>query len=262
MRIAFISDIHGNLPALEAVLAQIARQAVDHVVNLGDILSGPLWPQETARRLMPLALPTIRGNHERQLLTQARERMSASDAFTIDVLDAATLDWLRTLPADCRIGDEVLCCHGTPDSDLQYFLETVVPDHGTNGSPGVRAARSGEVRQRLGAARASLVACGHTHVPRLAQVAGGPLVLNPGSVGLPGYDDDHPHFHVVENGAPHARWALAERDAASGLWSVALQATAYDWQSAAARALANGRPDWADALATGYVGRLEGGGTA
>ena len=68
MRIAAISDIHGNLLALEAVLADVATQSVDVVVNLGDLLSGGVQPRETADRLMELDLPTVRGNHERQLL--------------------------------------------------------------------------------------------------------------------------------------------------------------------------------------------------
>ncbi len=68
MKIAIISDIHGNLPALRAVLADIARQCVDQTVNLGDSLSGPLQPAETADLLMAQGFPTIKGNHERQLL--------------------------------------------------------------------------------------------------------------------------------------------------------------------------------------------------
>jgi hypothetical protein len=87
------------------------------------------------------------------------------------------------------------------------------------------------------------------------QLAPGRLVLNPGSVGLQAYDDAHPHPHVIENGSPHARWALAER--ASHGWRVELHAVAYDWEAAARRAEANRRPDWADALRTGYVGRFE-----
>jgi hypothetical protein len=85
-------------------------------------------------------------------------------------------------------------------------------------------------------------------------VAGGPLVVNPGSVGLQAYDDDHPLPHVVEAGSPHARWALVERTGA-GPWHVQLRATPYDWLAAAARAESRGRGDWADALATGFVGR-------
>ena len=72
MRLAAVTDIHGNLPALEAVLADVGRSQVGPVVNLGDILAGPLLPVETADRLMALALLTIRGNHERQVLASAR----------------------------------------------------------------------------------------------------------------------------------------------------------------------------------------------
>ena len=74
MRIAFLSDIHGNLPALQAVRDDMARRGVDQVINGGDILSGPLWPRETADVLMALDWPTIAGNHERQLLACARLR--------------------------------------------------------------------------------------------------------------------------------------------------------------------------------------------
>jgi predicted phosphodiesterase len=254
MRWAVVSDIHGNLPALEAVLAEINREGITRIVNLGDIVSGPLWPAETADRLLALAWPTIRGNHERQLLTLPPGRMSPADAFAAARLGDEHRAWLAALPATLDLGDGVWCCHGTPASDLQYFLETVTPDLGRDGSPGVRAARADEVRARLGAITAPLVLCGHTHMPRLVQ-CGGSLIVNPGSVGLPAFDDDHPFAHVMETGAPHARWAVVERGAAG--WQAQLRATAYDWETAAARAQANGRGDWADALRTGRVGRLE-----
>ena len=107
---------------------------------------------------------------------------------------------------------------------------------------------------------AALILCGHTHMPRAMAVAGGPLVVNPGSVGLQGYDDTHPHPHVIETGNPLARWALLEQVDSGGPWHAHLCATPYDWDAASARAQANGRPDWADAIATGFVGRYEGGG--
>jgi hypothetical protein len=97
MKIAALSDIHGNLSALDAVLADIRAIGVDLIVNLGDILSGPLYPNETADRLIPLGLPTIRGNHERQVLAGDRERMGASDRWAFDCLRPDQRDWIAGL---------------------------------------------------------------------------------------------------------------------------------------------------------------------
>jgi predicted phosphodiesterase len=254
VRLAVVSDIHGNLPALEAVLAEIGRERIERVVNLGDIVSGPLWPRETAARLRALDWPTIRGNHERQLLAPAGDRMGAADAFARHRLDTDDLRWLAALPPTLDLGAGIWCCHGTPDSDLGYFLETVTPDLDRDGSPGVRAATAPEVAARLGGIVSALVLCGHTHMPRAMQ-SGATLVVNPGSVGLPAFDDNHAHTHRMETGSPHARWALVERTAAG--WQVQQRLTAYDWQAAARRAEANGRGDWADALLSGRVGRTE-----
>ena len=271
-RIAVVSDIHGNLPALEAVWAEIERAAPALVVNLGDIASGPLWPQETVQWLMahaaaePARWRTIAGNHERQALAPDVARMGASDAYAAHALGAPERAWLAALPATQRLADDVLLCHGTPASDLVYFMETVTPGFGVDGQRGLRAASVTELTTRAaetpaGDARsglaATLILCGHTHVPRAMAVPGGPLVVNPGSVGLQAYEDDHPFPHVVENGSPEARWALVERDRHGG-WHVQLRSTPYDWRAAAARAQANGRGDWAGALATGFVTRTEG----
>lgn len=259
MKLAVISDIHGNLLALKAVLADIARQGIKQTVNLGDILSGPLQPAETADLLMAQVFPTIRGNHERQVLALFDRPIgpidpSTSDGYTAYQLLPAHLVWLRGLPVSLALNADVLLCHGTPGSDLQYWLETVVPGFGQYGSPGVRAATPAEVAARLGSAMHPVVLCGHTHVPRLAQ-SGDVLVINPGSVGLPAYDDSHPHPHVIENGAPHARYAVLEKTAQG--WQVDLRAVPYDYLAQAAAAARNGREDWAHALATGFVRRLD-----
>lgn len=257
MKIAVISDVHGNLLALESVLADIEAQAVDVTVNLGDILSGPLWVAETADRLMALGLPTISGNHERQLLAGAPERMGASDAHAARLLDDRQRAWLAALPATLRLGDEVFCCHGSPASDLQYFLETVTADRRGDDSPGIRAATAAEAEQRAGDtlrdAAPALILCGHTHVPRIMQLGDGRLVVNPGSVGLQAYEDEHPHPHVVENRSPHARYAVLTRRRAA--WQVELRCVPYEHEAAAALARAHGRPDWAAALRTGFAGR-------
>ena len=270
-RIAIVSDIHGNLPALEAVWTEIERASAPLVVNLGDIASGPLWPRETVQWLMaraatePARWRTIAGNHERQCLATDVARMGASDAHAARALGAAERAWLAALPATQWILDDVLLCHGTPASDLIYLMETVTPGQGVDGHRGLRAATAAELGERLAGTpagdtrsglAASLVLCGHTHVPRAMALSGGPLVVNPGSVGLPAYDDVHPLPHFVENGSPDARWALVERDR-RGAWHVQLRSTPYDWAAAATQAQANGRGDWADALASGFVGRTE-----
>src|SRR5262245_17102725 len=87
-RLAIIADVHGNLPALEAVLADIKASNVSSTVNLGDCVSGPLWPRETMRVLEREGLPSVRGNHDRWLGEVARSQMGASDAFAFDRLSA------------------------------------------------------------------------------------------------------------------------------------------------------------------------------
>jgi hypothetical protein len=77
------------------------------------------------------------------------------------------------------------------------------------------------------------------------------LVANPGSVGLQAYDDEHPHRHVVENGAPHARYAIVEKTSAG--WRVDLRAVPYDHMAQSRAAAGRRRADWAHALATGYM---------
>jgi putative phosphoesterase len=247
MKIAVLSDIHGNLAALDAVLAHVEEQGVDVVVNLGDILSGALEACETADRLMPLNLPTIKGNHERQVLTFDPSRMGASDKRAHDTLRADQRAWLDTLPATLRLQDDVLLVHGTPDSDLHYLLETVTES-------GCRAATKAEVIERARNADAALILCGHTHIPRMMKLDDGRLIVNPGSVGLQAYEDAHPFLHRMETGSPHARYAIVQRG--NGEWTAQFHAVEYDWAAAARRAKENGRIDWAAPLLEGLVNRV------
>jgi predicted phosphodiesterase len=249
MRIAVVSDIHGNLPALQAVVRDFSRRDVAAVVNLGDSLSGPLQPLETARFLMAQDWVHLAGNHERQLMTPAQRAQNASDEFAHAQLGARELDWVATLVPRRRYSAEVFLCHGTPESDVGYLLETVTPTH-------LRAASAQEVEARLGAvaAEARVVVCGHTHVPRAVRTSRGTLVVNPGSVGLPAYDAHHPYPHAVENGAPDARYAIVEQAGEHGdAWMATLLAVPYDHMARAALAQERQRPDWARALATGYM---------
>jgi predicted phosphodiesterase len=244
MRLALLSDIHGNLGALRAVLHDIDRRGVDQIANLGDSLSGALLPRETADFLARQAWVQLAGNHERQLLEFDEVAGSDSDRYALARLDTSILTWLSKLPKTARVGDDVLLCHGTPGSDCTNFLETVEAE-------GIRLATSGEIQARLGPSTARLIACGHTHLPRAVRIPDGTLIVNPGSVGLPAFDVSRPHPHRVENGSPDARYAIVER--CGDDWNVELRTVAYDHGSAASLAEAHGRPDWAYALRTGYA---------
>ncbi len=260
MKIAAISDIHGNLHALQAVLAEIDRENVDHIINCGDTLGGPLESAKTADLLMARGIPMIAGNHERQLLTLPPEKLSPSDACTANEINAAHRAWLASAPPTLWLTEDVFICHGTPTSDLHYWLETITDDFGRHGSVGVRAATHEEILQRLGQGahtqKASLIICGHTHVPRVVQVSSpddghAMTIVNAGSVGLPGYDDIYPHKHWIETGSPNARYAFMEKTTRG--WNVQLRSVAYEFEPMALLAEKRGRPDWALPLRTGRM---------
>ena len=245
MRLALVTDIHGNLAALEAVAADLRRRSVDRIVNLGDSLSGPLLPLETAQFLIAEGWLSLAGNHERQILTHSSEQRSPSDEYAFSQLTAKEFSWLKSLAPISRLIPEVLLCHGTPLGDTEYFLETVEE------GGAVRPATSAEVELRLASELAPFIACGHTHVPRVARTKRGQLVVNPGSVGLPAYDDIHPLPHVIETGSPDARYAIAEES--KGEWCIALLSVPYDYKSMARLARLRGRSEWEHALLTGYM---------
>jgi predicted phosphodiesterase len=260
MKFAAISDIHGNLHALQAVLAEIDREGVSTIINCGDTLGGSLESAKTADLLMARGIPMIAGNHERQLLALPPDKLNRSDACTASEITSAHRAWLASAPPTMWLADDVFICHGTPFSDLHYWLETVTDDFGQHGSVGVRAASQAEVNQRLGRGehtrQASLIVCGHSHMQRVVQMRspdGGHAItiVNAGSVGLPGYDDTHPHKHWIETGSPHARYALMEQTTQG--WQVELRTVAYDFEQMAQLAERRGRVDWALALRTGTM---------
>jgi predicted phosphodiesterase len=244
MKIAALSDIHGNLFALEAVLEDVRRRGVDITVNLGDILSGALLPAETADRLMALELPTIRGNHERQVLSLDPGHMGPSDRHAFDALGESHRAWMARLPMVLRPVDGVFMCHATPYNDFDCYLEDLVDGE-------LRPAPVSRVEERSRSCDASLILCGHSHIPRVMRLRTGQVVVNPGSVGIQAYQGHDPAPHVVEAGSPHARYAILESTPWG--WKADLVAVPYDWDAAAKLAAHNGRDDWTRALATGFV---------
>jgi predicted phosphodiesterase len=242
-RFAVISDVHGNRWALEAVLDDIDQQGIAAVINLGDLLYGPLDPLATADILVERGYPTVRGNEDR-IITDRDVSISDTLAFVRKQLRSAHIEWLRSLPPVIVSGD-ACACHGSPTSDTDYLRWEV--NHA-----GARRRTAADVDASLDEIESSLILCGHDHVPATMPLPGGRTVVNPGSVGLPAYTDDHPYPHVMETGTPHARYAVVAR--AEDGWSVSDRSVPYDWEAAAGAAQRNGRADWAAWLRTGRAG--------
>ena len=245
MKLAIIADIHGNSAALEAVLADMDSLAISDAINLGDHLSGPLDASGTAEILISRNFPSILGNHDRWLLETSPSEMGASDKVAFDQLTQTHLDWLRGMPKTLTLFHEIFACHGTPDNDLSYWLERV----DTDGN--VRAASLEEVEAEALGVGASLILCAHTHVPRVVRLRDGRMILNPGSVGCPGYDDDQPVYHKMQTGTPNASYAIAEK-VQSG-WIFTFRSVPYDSRDMVALAFSHGRDEWGRALATGWI---------
>lgn len=239
--VAVISDVHGNLPALEAVITDISRRGISTVLNLGDHVSGPLWPYETAALLMRQPWTQISGNHERQLLEDPATQL-ASDRYAFERLSRDQMAWVAARPATAMHGDEVMLSHGTPTDDNVYLLETI--EHGR-----FRLGTEAEVQERMGEIAAKVLLCGHSHFPRSVLTGTGVMIVNPGSVGLPAFLDPDPTPYVGETGSPHARYAIIE--SVAGRWVVEQVSIAYDHEKAAAQAERNGFAVWARALRTG-----------
>lgn len=211
MRVAAIYDIHGNLPALEAVLDELPRIGVDEIIVGGDVVPGPM-PREVLDVLLGLPTPIrfIGGNGERDILSvldgvpphhlpaRAREVVQ----WSAEVLSPEQVDELRAWPDTARLrtpqGD-ALFCHATPRSDREIFT-VLTPDD--------------RLLPVLQPAAASLVVCGHTHM-QFDRAVGDIRVVNAGSVGMP-------------FGDPGAYWLLLDAD-------VQLRRTDYDLETAAAR---------------------------
>jgi predicted phosphodiesterase len=229
MRIAVISDIHGNFPALEAVLNDFRRRNVDQVINLGDCVSGPLWPSETVELLIRAGWLTVRRNADRRVSGPDPATMGR-DQLVYNQLTEAQRRWLAALPVLIELGQGIIAFHSTPADDDRYLIEKVQDGELVRASAAC-------IRERIGATKGRILLCGHSHQPRFFQLPDGPIILNPGSVGL------------SETGSPHARYAILALDGEQV--AAEMFAVAYDWMKAADRADENGRPEWAHALRTG-----------
>ena len=176
------------------------------------------------------------------MLVRLLDRRSASDAYAYSQLTSKELNWLSSLAQNARLTPEIYLCHGTPSSDVEYFLETVE-------NVVIRAAKPSEIQARLGAESSPLIA--YTHIPRSVRTHQSQMIVNPGSVGLPAYDNIHPSAHVVETGSPDARYAIVDegRDG----WIVSLLSVPYNHRAMAHLVKLRSRREWEHALLTGYL---------
>jgi predicted phosphodiesterase len=243
MKFAAIADVHGNIAALEAVLADIAALGISEVVNLGDHVSGPLEAARTADLLMARGFPSIRGDQDRRLVELSGTRL-ALDRVDYQQLTPAHLDWMAGLPETLVYREEVLLCHGSPRDDAFYWLDCVAE----NGA--IVASSLAAVEAEAEGVEASLILCAHTHLPRAVRLSDGRMVVNPGSVGLPAYDGQRPVYHVVQTGTPDACYAVLERVERG--WCVTFRHVPYDTTAMAVLARRNGAELWARALETGW----------
>ena len=244
MKIAAISDVHSNIYALEAVIADISKRGVDVTVNLGDILYGPVAPKATYELLMAHNFVTISGNQDREIYQAVASQTDLSPTlqFVLDDLDDEALDWLRNLPFNHQLTDAVYLCHGTPTSDLIYLLENI-----ESGSAQVRS--DSEIIELLTGQASDVVICGHTHTARAVSTSTQQLVINAGSVGLPAYKDEVPFPHAMQSYSPHATYTIIEQS--SHGWNVQHIKVAYDHEAATKASRQCTGHNWAHYLNTG-----------
>ncbi len=208
MRLALISDIHGNAIALEAVLAEIDREGVDQIISLGDVAPLGSQPREALDILRDRGIPSVLGNHDEFLLVPDLIYQYATGApietavsWCREQLRPGDFDYLRTFQREIEVplGDSACLrlFHGSPRSHMEMLLATTPPD---------------ELETMLAGRKGSLLAGGHTHIQMFRQHRG-QLLLNPGSVGMPFLE----HIGVNPTAPPrilaHAEYAIvtAER---------------------------------------------------
>ncbi len=242
-KFAVLSDIHGNSWALKAVLDDLLARNIDLVVNLGDVLYGPLDPKGTFEILQTIETIGICGNQDRLLLENIDKKVDNQTMnFVFSQLDNAAIDYLKNLTFDHHHSSGVYFCHASPHKDDEYLIEKLFKTH-------VGIKENHEIDAVLENIDEKVVVCGHSHQPKVVKT-GKKQIINPGSVGLPAYDDELPIFHKMETHCPDANYCILTLEN-NEVKNIDLVAVSYDFESAANMAQKNNRPDWAKWLRTG-----------
>lgn len=246
MRIAVISDIHGNHLALEAVLRDIERLGIQDTVNLGDHFGGPLEAGKTADLLMAQTdMVSINGNHDRIMLDFPEKELGKWDGPARAQLNQRHIDWLATRPKTAIFKEELFLCHGIPSSDSKHWLDTPNPESGMSLRP------LKDIEKEAEGVNFPIMLCGHSHIQRMVRLSDGRRVINPGSVGCHGFKDDRGDPYVSHVGSPAAAYAVLEKF--HGDWIINFRQIPYDHMAMAEIAKSKGHHDWASALSSGWI---------
>jgi diadenosine tetraphosphatase ApaH/serine/threonine PP2A family protein phosphatase len=197
----------------------------------------------TADLLIERGFPSIRGDQDRILLELRAAGTSTRGDF--QQLERKHFEWMVSMPSTLVYRDEIFLCHATPMDDAAFWLDHVAED----GS--VRPSGIDAIQVKAQGIQAPLILCGHTHIPRIIRLKDRRMIVNPGSVGLPGYDGKKPVPYRVESGTPDASYAILERTRSG--WSAMIRYVPYDSAAMAELARKNGMPVWANAIATGWL---------
>ncbi|UQN10611.1 metallophosphoesterase [Deinococcus sp. QL22] len=206
LRIAVISDVHGNAFALEAVLGEVSSESPDLILNLGDQVTGQADPGRAYEQQRSLTAVEVLGSAEPHL-----NQNDVLNSWLRSQLPFGAVEHLTRLPLSAKVaGGQVYACHGAPDDPSGHLM--------WSWQRGPYLARSAqELRSLVQPLHAGVVLCGHTHREGLTMIDD-TLVVNVGAVG-----------NQVD-GDPRARWALLQQR--KGRWSIAFRRVVYDWQAA------------------------------
>lgn len=188
MRIAILGDIHGNLPALEAVVADLEKQEVDQVWCSGDIGWGAPWASECIAIVREAGWTTVKGNTDvwitgdPQTIVEESQRQELYDLAEAHAISREDAEWLINLPIGHSGAGSILLVHATPESPFNAPEPT---------------APSAEFLVYEGGA--ALVVYGHIHEAFIRRMSAGTLVANAGAVGLP-KDGPMPSYLIVHRG--------------------------------------------------------------